>query len=301
MNRGAQKRSTFRSATDRLLFLDVLGDAVADHEIEVHAYALMDNHYHLLLRTPQPNLSEAMRDIGGIYTQRFNSRHDVDGALFRGRFKAILVDSDNYLLTASRYIHRNPVEAGVVTAAAESRWTSYRSYLDLAPTPRWLTVSETLNMAGSRRSYASFVDEPFDPVGDRFYAQKRLAPVLGSESFRSRVASLAETTIPRSEELLLEQTDRAVEAVFASHAVAAMPQPETIRRLVSASTAREVGVGAETVAARYGFPNAASVRVATHRFRKLAAQDEPVDEFVRAVRAAIARADGGDATTHQAA
>ena len=122
MNRGAAKQTTFHDSGDYQAFLDTVAEAHQRWAIEVFAYSLMRNHYHLCLRTPKGNLSRVMRHIDGIYTQRFNRRHGRDGTLFRGRYKAILVDADEYLLAVVRYIHLNAVEAGIVKLPEDYRW-----------------------------------------------------------------------------------------------------------------------------------------------------------------------------------
>lgn len=96
------------------LFLETVAEVCERFGIEIHAYCLMSNHYHLLIKTPCPNLWRAMRHINGVYTQRYNRLHSKDGVLFRGRYKAIVVDSDAYLLHLSKYIHLNPLEARIV-------------------------------------------------------------------------------------------------------------------------------------------------------------------------------------------
>ena len=111
MNRGAGRRQIFHGREDREIFLQTLGEACHQFHVEIHAYCLMGNHYHLLIKTPQANLSRAMRHINGVYTQRYNRLNKTDGSLFRGRYKAILVDSDAYLLHLSKYIHLNPLSA----------------------------------------------------------------------------------------------------------------------------------------------------------------------------------------------
>jgi putative transposase len=111
MNRGANKQITFQDDNDRKDFLGLLKAIHYRYKIEVHAYCLMNNHYHLMLRINSANLSQAMRHLNGVYTQRYNCRHNIDGPLFRGRYKSILVDAENYLLRLSRYIHLNPVSA----------------------------------------------------------------------------------------------------------------------------------------------------------------------------------------------
>ena len=108
MNRGAGKQIIFHNETHYNLFLKLLSEIHNRYRIEVHAYCLMNNHYHLLIRTPLANLSRAMRHINGVYSQRYNGLQKTDGPLFRGRFKSIIIDSENYLLRLSRYIHLNP-------------------------------------------------------------------------------------------------------------------------------------------------------------------------------------------------
>ncbi len=129
MNRGARRCDIFDDDIDRRSFLDILGEASQRFSLEVHAYCLMNNHYHLLLKTPRGNLSRIMRHINGVYTQRYNRRRKVDGSLFRGRYKAILVDSDSYLLHLSKYIHLNPLSANMVSSLEEYTWSSYLAYI----------------------------------------------------------------------------------------------------------------------------------------------------------------------------
>ncbi len=129
MNRGRRSEEIFFSETDRMEFLTVMQEAVNLWNLRVSSYCLMPNHYHLLVQTPAGNLSRCMRHINGVYTQRFNRKHNKDGQLFRGRYKAILVDSDNYLLEVLRYIHRNPLKAGLVRNLDEFPWSSHRAYL----------------------------------------------------------------------------------------------------------------------------------------------------------------------------
>ena len=114
MNRGARRQSIFIDDTDYQAFFEVFSEANRLWGIEVFAYALMGNHYHLCLRTPKGNLSRVMRHVDGIYTQQFNRRHGRDGTLFRGRYKAILIEADEYLAAVVRYIHLNAIEAGIV-------------------------------------------------------------------------------------------------------------------------------------------------------------------------------------------
>ena len=115
MNRGRRNEDIFFTNQDYNEFIKVLKEASALWNLNISAYCLMPNHYHLLVQTPDTvYISHCMRHINGVYAQRFNREHDKEGQLFRGRYKAILIDADNYLLEVMRYIHRNPLKAQIV-------------------------------------------------------------------------------------------------------------------------------------------------------------------------------------------
>jgi len=130
MNRGLSHRDIFLEDKGRESFLDLLSDITRLWKVEIYAYCLMNNHYHLLLSTPAVGLARAMRHLDGIYTQKFNRVHHRDGPLFRGRYKAILIDAEAYFLSVLRYIHRNPVGAGSVRDMDRYRWSSHWGYLN---------------------------------------------------------------------------------------------------------------------------------------------------------------------------
>lgn len=189
MNRVAGRRIVFEDRGIRALFLELLADLDSRFGVECHAYCLMGNHYHLLLHTPESNLGRAMRHINGLLTQRFNRRTGRDGPLFRGRYKAILVDADSYLLAVSRYIHRNPLDAGLVKRLDRYADSSYPAYLEQVPRPGWLRTDTVLGMLGSRaavRRYRAFVEQGGADEVTAFYAAARQAPILGSAAFKKR-------------------------------------------------------------------------------------------------------------------
>ncbi len=193
MNRGAGRRAIFKTDSHRRLFLDLLGELDTTFRTETHAYCLLDTHYHLLLRTPEGNLSRAMRHLNGLYTQRYNRLTRSDGPVFRGRYKSLLVDSDGYLLQVSRYIHRNAVEAGIAKHAERYRWSSYPGYAGIGRRPEWLRLDEVLGAVGGRQArarYRRYVEDGMDEETKRFYEQKRLGPIIGSEGYRKRIAAL---------------------------------------------------------------------------------------------------------------
>jgi REP element-mobilizing transposase RayT len=187
MNRGAARRLTFSDDADYQAFLDTVGEAHRQWGVEVFAYSLMRNHYHLCLKTPKGNLSRVMRHIDGIYTQRFNRRHGRDGALFRGRYKAIVVDADEYLAAVVRYIHLNAVEAGIVKMPEDYRWASHRYYVATKGLPSWLHTQEALDQIGGRQAFHEFVLSGNEESLKQYYQSQRQSPILGSEQFIERV------------------------------------------------------------------------------------------------------------------
>ncbi len=165
MNRGARKQPIFLDDTDRRVFLSLLSVIHERFGVEIQAYALMGDHYHLMLYCPQGNLSQAMQYLSSVYTQRFNRRHGFDGALFRGRFRSIPVTRDEYLLELTRYIHRNPKDVGFAGRLADYRWSSYAMYLGRRPKPRWLGRPLALALIGKNADrYRMYVEthRPYD-------------------------------------------------------------------------------------------------------------------------------------------
>ena len=207
--RGNARQPIFRDDEDRGNFLSVLGAVVARYRWLCHAYCLMGNHYHLMIETPEPSLSRGARQLNGVYTQRFNRRHARVGHLFQGRFKAIVVDRESYLLELCRYVVLNPVRARMVRRAAQYRWSSYRATAGEVATPAFLTTEWILGQFGTRRNscrehYRRFVAAGAGAPSP--WADLRGQVLLGGESFVARLrpalrekAALAE--VPRRQRL----------------------------------------------------------------------------------------------------
>ncbi|MDT8410551.1 MAG: transposase [Wenzhouxiangellaceae bacterium] len=188
INRGAARREVFASDLQRRRFLELLGALTDRFRIETHAYCLMDNHYHLLLHTPLGNLGRGMRHLDGVYTQFFNRDQERDGALFRGRYKAILVDADEYLLHLSSYIHRNPLEAGLVDRLEDYAWSSHAAYVGRTAAPPWLRREMVYSMLGGKaKRYQSFAAKGLNKDLAQFYGRKAVFPILGDDNFKQQV------------------------------------------------------------------------------------------------------------------
>ncbi|MES9857122.1 MAG: transposase [Sedimenticola sp.] len=129
---------------DRSTFLDIFGEVTQTANWICHAYCLMDNHYHLVIETPDGNLSKVMRQLNGVYTQASNRRHHRVGHLFQGRYKAILVDGDSYLLELTRYVVLNPVRAGMVGDPGDWSWSSYMAMIGKTTPDKWLATDGLL-------------------------------------------------------------------------------------------------------------------------------------------------------------
>ncbi len=191
-SRGNERKAVFKSNRDREKFLEYLESATRRYDARIHAYCAMDNHYHLLLETPSGNLPQIMRHINGAYTGYFNKKRARSGHLFQGRYKAILVDIDEYAKELSRYIHLNPVRAGTVEHPEAYDWSSYPFYVGKKTAPEWLHRSfilryfgETESVAGKR--YRDFVDSL---TGKEYESPLRdvvSSTLLGSSDFISHI------------------------------------------------------------------------------------------------------------------
>jgi putative transposase len=138
MNRGAGRRTVFKSNAERRLLVDLLAELEVRFDLEVHAYCLMGNHYHLMLRSRSGRLSEGMKWVGSVFTREVNDMRQVDGAVFRGRFHSVSVERDPHLDWLFRYINANPLELGWERPLAEYPWSGLRRSLGLADDPTWL-------------------------------------------------------------------------------------------------------------------------------------------------------------------
>lgn len=173
MNRGADHRDVFEDDADRSIFLDALALAAERFHLEVHAYCLMSNHFHLLLLSCEGQLPAGMKFLSGRFTRLTNVRAGRDGPLFRGRYYSVGTTSDAHLVGALRYIHLNPVAARMTQTAEAWRWSSARAYLGRGMVPGWVKTEYILDLFGpSNRNanYRDFIADGVDVATAKFYA-----------------------------------------------------------------------------------------------------------------------------------
>lgn len=190
-SRGNERRKIFVDDADRWMFLRILEEMIEHNGVVCHAWVLMDNHYHLLLETPEANLSSAMKHLNAVYTQKFNQKHHRVGHLFQGRFKALVVEKDSYLKELCRYLVLNPVRARMVKHPRDWKWSSYRGTVGQEKPLKWMERDWILGQFGKNQkqaqmAYRKFVEEgmgkkdsPWDELHSRIY--------LGGKKFLDQV------------------------------------------------------------------------------------------------------------------
>lgn len=188
MNRGRRSEKIYLKKTDYQIFIDLLIEACELWDVNISAYSLMPNHYHLLVNTPQGNLSRFMRHVNGVYTQRFNKNHSTEGQLFKGRYKSILVDGDSYLLKLVRYIHRNPLRAKMVKNINDFEWSSNQGYISDSKEWKWLYKDFILSIFSEKarealNDYRDFISQIDDKELIKTLESKKWPTMMGSDDF----------------------------------------------------------------------------------------------------------------------
>ena len=291
-SRGNERKSIFENDGDRKRFLSYLESAHDRYGAILHVYCLMENHYHLLLETPRGNLSQILHHINGAYTTYFNIRHGRSGHLFQGRFRAILVEKDSYGEALSRYIHLNPVRAGLVKNPLEYGWSSYRYYTGEAREPEWLTTAFILGYFGghdrsAHRKYQRYVEEGIAAKLENPLRDVIASTVLGREDFIRRIREeylerkkIDRRNIPFMEKILKGPTPSEIEAVVGK----LVGKSEALYRKLCIHLSHQwSGWKLEEIGTHFGMTGAA-VSQMSRRFGKMAEKDRSIEKLLESIK-----------------
>ena len=300
MNRGRRREAIFRDNQDYKAFIGLLKSTSEMFGVGVAAYCLMSNHYHLLLQSTDGNLARAMRHLGGVYTQWFNRRHGLDGQLFKGRYKAILVGEDEYLQGLVRYIHHNPLKAGLAKSLDDFPWSSHLGYLRRGDAWKWLHTKPLLSQfsddpAKARAEYRRFMARDENEEIERIFSLKKLPAILGNSDFVQSIkdrffAAKLSPEVPESRQLAPITMDAIKAAVCEAYAVtedalAASARGTTndprdiciyLARTLKGDSLKEIGV-------RFNIEKYSTVASAVARVKGKAQADKRVAERIEEV------------------
>lgn len=259
-SRGNERKAVYKDKGDRQKFLEYLETATERYHAVIHAFCLMDNHYHLLLETPSGNLPQIMRHINGAYTTYFNIKRARNGHLFQGRYKAILVEKDEYARELSRYIHLNPVRAKMVEMPEEYVWSSYNFYIGRKKAPEWLhrefilghfSEKESVSQNGYRQFVLSLIGQAYDsPLRDIVGSV-----LLGSQDFINFIKAkfLSERKPDKDLPALRELTPRvSMETVFEEVDAVFVEDPAFSRNLKIYLSHRYTGEKLKSIGKQFG-------------------------------------------------
>jgi len=192
MNRGRRKETIFKEDIDFEIFTKLLQDVSLQWGVNIAAYCLLPNHYHLLIQTPLANLSRFMRHIDGVYTQRFNRRHKRDGQIFRGRYKSVLVEENNNILELVQYIHFNPVKSDLADTPEKYAWSSFQDYQRNSKSNKWIVKNFVFKLLGLKenyksKKYLSFLSQDAPDKIYEFFEKTYIRSIMGSKIFQNGV------------------------------------------------------------------------------------------------------------------
>ena len=282
-SRGNEEKEVFKSQKDREKFLDYLATASSRYGAVIHAFCLMGNHYHLLLETPDGNLSQIMRHINGAYTTYFNSRRKRAGHLFQGRYKAVLVEAEAYATELTRYIHLNPVRAGITVCPETYPWSSYRGYIGQTATPKWLRTgfildTFALDREQAQKKYQQFVEDLLLTDYESPLKRTVASTLLGSAAF---IAGITEQhLVTRRADQQLSALKKlvgvpALDAIIAGVGRAVAPDADLTKKLSLYFCHRYSGANLREIGERFAMSDSAVCQV-SRRILLRAQQDERV-------------------------
>ena len=237
-SRGNARQKIFRTDKDRRYFIELLNHVTKRFRWLCYAYCLMDTHYHLVIETREANLAMGMRQLNGVYTQKYNWEHNKTGHVFQGRYKAVIVDRDAYLLELCRYVVLNPVRARAVDKVEDWKWSSYRATAAIDEVPPFLAADELLALFGKSRKKANGLYRTFVAKGNTGtspWKELRGQIYLGDKDFIEKTKKLrgkgkSNREIPRTQRerrkpdldrLFARATSRSArnKAIYAAHVV----------------------------------------------------------------------------------
>ena len=201
MSQGDKHEKIFHDKSDRLTFLEKTGEVVDKFNLKVHCYVLLDDRFHLLIETPEGNLSRCMHHLNSSYSNWFKLKYGIKGSVFQGRYRAILVEKDGFLTQLSAYIHLTPVRAGMVKKPEAYPWSSFSRYVSREKRPHWLVTTELLSEFDNKKAfYRNFVyelllHEEKIKKEDLYGVQS----ILGGEKFRRKIARQVEASLVMGE------------------------------------------------------------------------------------------------------
>lgn len=293
-SRGNERKEVFKSQRDQEKFLSYLESATERYGAAVHVYCLMDNHYHLLMETPAGNLSQIMHHINGAYTTYFNAKRERSGHLFQGRYKAILIEADEYAKELSRYIHLNPVRAGVCDIPEEYPWSSCRYYTIDRNAPGWLKRDFILGYFGKKRSasmkrYRDFIHTVIGQDYENPLAELSHSVILGSRQFvtaiRDRLLKhkAQDRDLPSLRALLkkpsMDQIEEAVDSILSS-------APRLVRQVKLHLCHCYSGMKLKDIGLRYGI-GLSGVTQASQRIALRISKDKRLRKIVKKIEKMI--------------
>ena len=286
-SRGNEQKAIFKSKRDREKFLEYLNSASQRYSAVIHAFCLMDNHYHLLLETPLANLPQIMRHINGAYTTYFNIKRSRSGHLFQGRYKAILVQKDEYAKELTRYVHLNPVRARMVKAPGDHDWSSYNAYVGATEAPGWLYRDFILAYFGKQTAkaqmgYRNYVIARVDHKYESPLTKATSSLVLGSAEFIRSIKDrylgdqISSRDIPALRQL---HEGLAMGTVVELVAKALQEHPSQIRNASIYLCRKHTGQKLRNIGKRFGISDAAVSQVCK-RFRKRIEKDRNLEKTI---------------------
>jgi REP element-mobilizing transposase RayT len=295
----ARRRPVFKTEEHRDLFLEVVQQTAETYGVEVHAYCVVPDQYHLLIRTPRANLSRTMRQLNGVFTQRCNKRFGGKGQLFRGRYKAVLIDDAVFLGATARHIHHVPVVTEQSARPDQYQWSSCRAQVGGIKAPAWLSTKALAKVNGA--TYAKFLAQGVDEETQHFYARKHIEAVRGDTAFRKAAKASVKATpkkggkpagnVPALPEIFKQVADAfKVKPEHLQLSFRGRSQGNLPRQVAMALARSPGGYSLLAIAKSLKVGHYSSVSVAAARLKKKLETDEPLQRKVDRLKTQLFKA-----------